>query len=552
MAATLATALLCAWRARWTSDDAYIVFRYASNLADGHGLVFNAGERVEGYTCFLWTVWCGLGAALGVVPERWSNLSSIACALGTVAVLFRLHLFWRTRLPLAVPFAAVAAALHPDLAIFATGGLETAAYTFLIIAGCAALVCGPPSARRLAGAAALFALGALTRADGVLPAAAAGVWLLARTRRLRPALIFGGVLALIYVPYFLWRWRYYGDLYPNTYYVKSGGAAWYGQGLFYLYLYLKLYWALPLLIILAGWAALELRRTEPAGETSGALALFLLVGLSYAFYVVRVGGDFMFARLLLPCTVPLLAAAEAALGHAATQAPRAMLVAAAVAVVGPLGTPRPIGRVYAHSSGIAEEARFYADPAQIRRTDHQSQRLRRVAEGLPLRLVVFGAEAKIAFRTGFPVVVEADGLTDRTIAHQPLTTRGRPGHEKLASPAYLVTERRMHLLLDRTNFDAIKAGAYIPAWPIDFGEGVSGYLLHWDPDLLAALRARGARFQDFPAYLDRYLADLDSLPPEQVKADLARFRHFYFQLVSDGAREQPLVRRSGSLAAAAR
>src|SRR5262245_14911733 len=37
-------------------DDAFISFRYARNLANGNGLVFNPGERVEGYTNFLWTV----------------------------------------------------------------------------------------------------------------------------------------------------------------------------------------------------------------------------------------------------------------------------------------------------------------------------------------------------------------------------------------------------------------------------------------------------------------------------------------------------------------
>ena len=38
----------------WTLDDAYITFRYSRNLAEGHGAVFNPGERVEGYTSFLW------------------------------------------------------------------------------------------------------------------------------------------------------------------------------------------------------------------------------------------------------------------------------------------------------------------------------------------------------------------------------------------------------------------------------------------------------------------------------------------------------------------
>ena len=38
---------------RFVVDDAYITLRYARHLADGAGAVWNAGERVEGYTSFL-------------------------------------------------------------------------------------------------------------------------------------------------------------------------------------------------------------------------------------------------------------------------------------------------------------------------------------------------------------------------------------------------------------------------------------------------------------------------------------------------------------------
>ena len=37
------------------TDDAFISFRYVRNLLEGHGLVFNPGERGEGYSNFLWT-----------------------------------------------------------------------------------------------------------------------------------------------------------------------------------------------------------------------------------------------------------------------------------------------------------------------------------------------------------------------------------------------------------------------------------------------------------------------------------------------------------------
>ena len=38
----------------WLDDDQMISMRYARNPADGLGPVWNAGERVEGYTNFLW------------------------------------------------------------------------------------------------------------------------------------------------------------------------------------------------------------------------------------------------------------------------------------------------------------------------------------------------------------------------------------------------------------------------------------------------------------------------------------------------------------------
>src|SRR5262245_30325155 len=44
-------------------DDAMVSLRYAWNLAHGAGLVWNPGERVEGITSFLFTVYMGLGAS---------------------------------------------------------------------------------------------------------------------------------------------------------------------------------------------------------------------------------------------------------------------------------------------------------------------------------------------------------------------------------------------------------------------------------------------------------------------------------------------------------
>src|SRR5438477_266217 len=124
----------------WTSDDAYISFRYARNLNEGLGLVYNAGERVEGYSNFLWTLWSALGLRLGFAPEAWTHAWGIACFAMTIAILG--GLVWRrvgSGAPGWLPFSALALAAHRDMCVFATGGLETAAFTMLAVAGYAAL-----------------------------------------------------------------------------------------------------------------------------------------------------------------------------------------------------------------------------------------------------------------------------------------------------------------------------------------------------------------------------------------------------------------------------
>jgi arabinofuranosyltransferase len=61
-------------------DDAFIFFRYAANWADGHGPVFNLGERVEGYSSVLWTMILAAGAALSIEPERFAPVMATGLA----------------------------------------------------------------------------------------------------------------------------------------------------------------------------------------------------------------------------------------------------------------------------------------------------------------------------------------------------------------------------------------------------------------------------------------------------------------------------------------
>jgi len=74
-----AAAIASAWMAVYQVDDAFIVYRYADHLAHGHGFVFNEGERVEGVTCFLWTVALAPWALSGLDLARVAPVLTAAC-----------------------------------------------------------------------------------------------------------------------------------------------------------------------------------------------------------------------------------------------------------------------------------------------------------------------------------------------------------------------------------------------------------------------------------------------------------------------------------------
>ncbi|MBL4688021.1 MAG: hypothetical protein JKY37_25750, partial [Nannocystaceae bacterium] len=123
------------WTVRmYTVDDAYISFRYARNLASGHGLVYNLGESVEGYTNFSLTVVLGAGMAIGIDPHPLSKVLGAAAALGTLVVVYRLshRLLPLSGLPCVATWLLATSAPFASWAVF---GLETSIFAFLILLG---------------------------------------------------------------------------------------------------------------------------------------------------------------------------------------------------------------------------------------------------------------------------------------------------------------------------------------------------------------------------------------------------------------------------------
>lgn len=202
------------FRGTGPSDDDFIVQRYARNLVEGRGLVFDDGVRVEGFTCPLWLFLLAGVTALGgtaAVIGPWIGAASV---LGSALLaLARSNGATSRRSAFA---AALAIAASAALAYHAALGLGTALSGLLVLAW---FVAAERAERRgdsqvLAGV--LLGLATLIRPE---TAGFALPWLLSvpRGRRLGAFVAF----ALWSGGWLVFRRAYFGEWLPMTYYVKK-------------------------------------------------------------------------------------------------------------------------------------------------------------------------------------------------------------------------------------------------------------------------------------------------------------------------------------------
>lgn len=86
LAVLILSRAFAAWALPTTVEDSFITFRFARNLAAGHGLVYNPGEHVMGFTSPLWTIWIALGIKLVHDPVPWARFWAAAADVVTLVL----------------------------------------------------------------------------------------------------------------------------------------------------------------------------------------------------------------------------------------------------------------------------------------------------------------------------------------------------------------------------------------------------------------------------------------------------------------------------------
>lgn len=291
-------------------DDAYISFRYAQNVVNGNGLVFNAGERLEGITNFLWTLLMVPFEALGWDLFQVSEVLGILMSLGFIYFMTRITVrFAGGEKHLAWLWGGVWIATSSSLGLWSTSGLEQPLAMLLPVASAWYLwrswneaVPAPERRHDALKSGILMGLGCMTRPELHLIAFIIGLPLVFRfahqaiaLRRVdRTAVMwFVGLFALV-IPFHLFRYAYYGSLVPNTFYVKTSDSTLVIEsGLKKLSEMLD-FNNLGGLVLLTPFAFITRRRLVEK-------LVMLAISLAFMAYIVKVGTDEMrWHRLYLP------------------------------------------------------------------------------------------------------------------------------------------------------------------------------------------------------------------------------------------------------------
>ncbi len=292
----------------FVQDDAFIYLRYVKNFFKGNGLVFNRGEFVEGYTSFLWLLLLIAGKLAGVklvwfiqaFSRFWGAAVILLLPIAAYDVLEQNN-FKNHALPkLLSLLPSFVLAFTAGFVYWTSSGMETALFVFLF------LVTFHLKAKQKQSYLFPAILLALARPEGILLVLILMLSDLAfgklnnRDFNLKK---FGAEFIVFTLPvliHFLFRLYYYGDVFPNTFYAKTGFSGFYlARGIKY---FLD-FWGSPFAIVFFAFPTIYVG----VKYFRKRWAFFSVnVVVVYSVYIIFVGGDVLPSiRFFLPI-LPLL------------------------------------------------------------------------------------------------------------------------------------------------------------------------------------------------------------------------------------------------------
>ncbi len=284
----------------WLGEDGFIFLRYAQNLSNGNGLVFNLDERVEGFTSPLWVFLISLISSIIKI-----NLNATVILTSYILSIASIYLLLKDKKNLVnnIPIGIYIIISNSAFIDFSTSGFETPLTFFLISLLCLAIKNNYLSEKPLMSGV-IVALLILNRPETAL------IFIYLLFRKLlkffspdlsnKPKLIgntfkFITPVAVLCIPYQVFRMFYYSSFFPNTFYEKKASYLYIEQGYNYLSDFILSYPVSCSIIFLL--ISIELIKTKFSYFKIIHHQVFIACTL--IAYVLFNGGDYMHGRSLL-------------------------------------------------------------------------------------------------------------------------------------------------------------------------------------------------------------------------------------------------------------
>lgn len=289
-------------RTAWIGDDAFITFRTIDNFINGHGLVWNIGEKVQTYTHPLWMLI--LSGLYYFSHELYFTTIFFSIGLSIIAIY---ALVFKMQKNIIASLITSTLLIGSQAFIdFSTSGLENPLTNILIVAFIIMYFSGYFSLTKKAFALSLItSLAMVNRLDLCLLFVPALLYFIYKNWNWRRVLI----MAIGTLPTFGWllfAWQYYGFILPNTYYAKLFTgiplASLIYQGLIYCFESIH-HDPVTLCTVIGGVALLWAYKQYQS--------LWLSLGaIIYIIYVITNGGDFMSGRFFVAPFVLVIGAIQ--------------------------------------------------------------------------------------------------------------------------------------------------------------------------------------------------------------------------------------------------
>ncbi|MDX1960472.1 MAG: hypothetical protein SFU98_18020 [Leptospiraceae bacterium] len=283
----------------WVTEDAYITFKHIENFFAGNGLSFNKTNRIESFTHPLWVFLLILGRIFtGLSTHTVSILLGILFSFSML--LYYFFDLTREKENLKIFLLPALYTIHQGFIDFSTSGLENS-LTFFLLTLLLTKIWNKKIPNDFS-VPTLLALLYFVRPEFALVLVYYSVIYAIENFYSENYLLklfrFILIPAILVIGYHSFRYLYYHEIFPMSYHAKAGSGSDWNSGFIYLKHTLRYSPFLSQVLVIA--TIFSLYQLFVNKLFNFKILRDVIASIVAGYYILRMGGDFMAFRLLLP------------------------------------------------------------------------------------------------------------------------------------------------------------------------------------------------------------------------------------------------------------